>query len=81
MVECGYLRVGDVADLLGVSRQRADQVRHRQDFPTSIGVLGRRLWRRSDVERWAKRQGGGERFLNLLGWTEGPRLGVNVGEF
>jgi predicted DNA-binding transcriptional regulator AlpA len=55
MVERGYLRVGDVAELLGVSRQRADQLRHGADFPTPIEVSGRRLWRRSDVERWAKR--------------------------
>jgi predicted DNA-binding transcriptional regulator AlpA len=58
MVERGYLRVGDVADLLGVSRQRADQLRHRQDFPTPIEVAGRRMWRRIDVEAWADRSGG-----------------------
>jgi predicted DNA-binding transcriptional regulator AlpA len=55
MVERGYMRIGDVARFLGVSRQRADQLRHRQDFPTPIEVSGRRLWLRSDVERWAKR--------------------------
>jgi hypothetical protein len=51
MVECGYLHLGDIAVVLGVSRQRADQLRHREDLPSSMEMAGRRLWRRSDVDR------------------------------
>jgi predicted DNA-binding transcriptional regulator AlpA len=57
-VERGYLRVGDVVDVLGVSRQRCDQLTQRDGFPQPKAVGGRRLWRRSPVEVWYGRLGG-----------------------
>jgi predicted DNA-binding transcriptional regulator AlpA len=53
LVERGYLRIVDIAALLGVSRQRAGQITQRSDFPAPAKLVGeRRLWRRRDVERW-----------------------------
>jgi predicted DNA-binding transcriptional regulator AlpA len=48
----------EIADLLGVSRQRADQLSRTDSFPTPLGeVAAGRIWRRSDVEAWAHEQG------------------------
>jgi hypothetical protein len=52
LVARGYLRIVDIAALLGATRQRAGQVTQRPDFPAPTKVVGkRRLWRRRDVER------------------------------
>jgi len=53
-VEQGYLRVTDIAPILGVIIQRVSQVvAEREDFPKPAKVVGRhRLCRRADVERW-----------------------------
>jgi hypothetical protein len=54
------LRVSDIARLLGVSPQRADQVRHRADFPAPVDRWTRGdLWAASDVRRWASTYDGG----------------------
>jgi predicted DNA-binding transcriptional regulator AlpA len=49
----------EIADLLGVSRQRVDQiVKKDPGFPTPEAVLiGGRIWKRGDVEAWARRTG------------------------
>lgn len=55
LVEQGYLRMADIAPILGVTKQRLSQiVAEREDFfPEPAKVIGRhRLWRRKDVERW-----------------------------
>ena len=54
LVEKGYLRMMDIAPILGVTTQRVSQiVAEREDFPKSAKVVGRhRLWRRDDGERW-----------------------------
>lgn len=55
--------VGEIADLLGVSRARADQLSRQQGFPAPYDVLAartprpQRVWLRKDVERWAKENG------------------------
>jgi predicted DNA-binding transcriptional regulator AlpA len=47
-------RVTDVAEFLGVSHQRIDQLLGQRRFPTPSGVSGRvRLWERADIEAWA----------------------------
>lgn len=51
-----YLVVGaaEIADLLGVSRQRVDQLTRRPDFPAPVAELASgRFWVRGEVERWA----------------------------
>jgi predicted DNA-binding transcriptional regulator AlpA len=48
-----------VADLLGVSRQRVDQiVKTDPTFPQPAAVLpSGRIWERADIERWAREKG------------------------
>jgi len=48
--------VGGIAELLGVNRRTAWRYIDRDDFPApAFEVSRKRLWRRRDVERWAKR--------------------------
>lgn len=43
----------EIAELLGVSRQRVQQLVTRVDFPAPIGTLTMgRVWRREAVEAW-----------------------------
>lgn len=46
--------VHEIAKLLGVSRQRVDQItRDDPTFPEPVDTLASgRIWRRQDVERW-----------------------------
>jgi predicted DNA-binding transcriptional regulator AlpA len=53
------LGLHELAELLGVSRQRADQLARYQGFPKPVAELkGGRIWKRGDVEKWerARRQ-------------------------
>ena len=44
----------EIASLLGVSRQRADQLTHAPDFPKPVATLAQgRVWERGAVEAWA----------------------------
>jgi predicted DNA-binding transcriptional regulator AlpA len=49
--------VTEIAAMLGVSRQRADQItRQYDDFPAPEVTLSTgRVWRRTRVERWIAR--------------------------
>lgn len=51
--------VHEIANLLGVSRQRVDEItRTHADFPEPEAVLASgRVWKREDVEAWARRTG------------------------
>jgi predicted DNA-binding transcriptional regulator AlpA len=41
-----------------VSRQRADQLTRTERFPEPVAVLSAgRIWRRADVEAWARETG------------------------
>ena len=52
-VESGLLLQRHVASILGVTRQRVNQLSHSEDFPAPVKVIGRHpLWRRADVEAW-----------------------------
>lgn len=53
------LGVTEVAALLGISRQRVDQLsRSDPDFPEPLETLGRgRVWERRAVAKWAKATG------------------------
>lgn len=45
----------ELVDLLGVSRASAARYSRRADFPAPVERLaGGRVWRRADVEAWAK---------------------------
>jgi predicted DNA-binding transcriptional regulator AlpA len=53
-VEHLIVGVAEIAELLGVSRQRVDQLTRRADFPPAVAELASgRLWVRGQVERWA----------------------------
>jgi predicted DNA-binding transcriptional regulator AlpA len=48
----------EIAELLGVSRQRVDQLSRTDDFPAPVADLAiGRVWTRDDVERWARATG------------------------
>jgi prophage regulatory protein len=48
----------EIAEMLGVSAQRVDQLARRDDFPEPVAVLAAgRIWRRGDIERWARGTG------------------------
>lgn len=60
------LRLVDVAELLGVSKQRADQLRRQPDFPVPVDRWARGdLWAASDVRRWASTYAEGSRRWGL----------------
>jgi predicted DNA-binding transcriptional regulator AlpA len=46
----------EIAEMLGVSRPSVWRYVRRDDFPApDAEVSGKRLWKRSAVERWAKK--------------------------
>ncbi len=48
----------EIAALLGVSRQRVNQLAHAEGFPKPVGKLRQaRIWNREDVEAWARQTG------------------------
>ena len=50
--------LGEIAELLGVSRQRADQLARTADFPAPQAELDSgRIWLRDDFEQWARSEG------------------------
>ena len=53
------LGVADIARLLGITRQRVEQLAQRDDFPEPAGLVGgrRRVWHEADIRRWAKKTG------------------------
>jgi prophage regulatory protein len=52
------LGLHEVAELLGVSRQRADQLARYTGFPKPVAELkAGRIWRRTDIEKWKERNG------------------------
>lgn len=49
----------EIADMLGVSRQRIQQLAGRPDFPVPVAVLKMgKIWLLADVEAWIERRGG-----------------------
>jgi predicted DNA-binding transcriptional regulator AlpA len=50
--------IAEIADLLDVSTQRVDQLARQPGFPRPVAELkAGRIWRRHEVEAWAKRGG------------------------
>jgi predicted DNA-binding transcriptional regulator AlpA len=48
----------EIASTLGVSRQRVDKLSRTEAFPKPVAVLAiGRIWRRRDVEAWARETG------------------------
>jgi predicted DNA-binding transcriptional regulator AlpA len=59
VVDVEVLGVTEVTALLGMSRQRVDQLSHRDsEFPEPVTTLGRgRLWEKAAIEKWAQETG------------------------
>jgi predicted DNA-binding transcriptional regulator AlpA len=54
------IRLIDIAELLGVSKQRAHQLAWEEGFPAPVDRWSRGdLWAASEVRRWARRYEGG----------------------
>jgi predicted DNA-binding transcriptional regulator AlpA len=54
------VRVVEIAKILGVSKQRADQLRREPDFPAPVDRWARGdLWAAADVRQWALTYAGG----------------------
>ena len=52
------LGVKEIGELLGVSRQRADQLSKADGFPAPEAVItAGRIWKREDIEAWAREAG------------------------
>lgn len=50
--------VAEIAEMLGVTRQRVHQLTRLADFPEPVAVLSAgHIWSREDVERWARQTG------------------------
>ena len=48
----------EIADLLGVSRQRVQQITGHKDFPAPYDTLAMgKVWNRRAVEEWARDHG------------------------
>ena len=53
-----YVGAAEIGRMLGVSRQRVQQLVSRPDFPRPEVVLEMgKVWRRGDIERWARAHG------------------------
>ena len=62
------IRLVEIAELLGVTKQRADQLRERADFPPPVDRWARgNLWAAADVRRWARTYAGGAARWGQLG--------------
>jgi predicted DNA-binding transcriptional regulator AlpA len=50
------IRLVEIAELLGVTKQRAHQIAEEKGFPAPLAKDGRgRVWSRYEVQAWAKR--------------------------
>jgi predicted DNA-binding transcriptional regulator AlpA len=48
----------EIAELLGLSRQRTDQLARQVGFPVPVATLqAGRIWKREDIEAWARETG------------------------
>jgi predicted DNA-binding transcriptional regulator AlpA len=53
-----YVGSAEVAAMLGVSRQRVQQLIARKDWPDPVVVLKMgKVWKRADVEQWMRDHG------------------------
>jgi prophage regulatory protein len=56
MTRSQVLRLFEIAELLGVSKQRAHQISEEKGFPAPLAEDTRgRVWSRYEVQAWAKR--------------------------
>jgi predicted DNA-binding transcriptional regulator AlpA len=51
----GQIGFSDLPELLGVSRATAARLAARADFPEAEVIAGRRVWKKTKVEAWARK--------------------------
>ncbi len=51
------IAIGVIAERLGISRQRADELSRRTGFPEPTVTVPIRLWEAPLIVRWAKAEG------------------------
>ena len=57
MAKPDLVGLAEVAEMLGTSRRQAIRWTQREDFPEPVARLrATRVWKRADVDRWAKRR-------------------------
>ena len=50
--------IREIAEMFGVSPQRADQLSHAEKFPApTVALASGRIWEREAVEAWARATG------------------------
>ena len=50
--------LAEIAEMLKLSKARADQLARQRDFPLPVATLiGGRIWERADVEAWMRSTG------------------------
>lgn len=55
---CDLVGLAEIGEMLSLSRQRVDQLARTKRFPEPVSVISAgRIWRRSDVEAWARAEG------------------------
>jgi prophage regulatory protein len=58
MSQLALVSVHEIAAILGVSRQRVDQLSRTEAFPEPVALLAvGRIWLREDIEAWASATG------------------------
>lgn len=58
MMTMELVGAAEIADLLGVTRQRVHQLTAQADFPAPLAKLrAGAVWQLDDVERWARETG------------------------
>jgi hypothetical protein len=55
MTKAATVRLIGIAELLGVTKQRAHQIAEEKGFPAPLAEdVSGRVWSRNDVQTWAK---------------------------
>jgi predicted DNA-binding transcriptional regulator AlpA len=58
LVDMELVGIAEVAEMLKVSKQRADQLARQTGFPAPVATLtGGRVWEKSDVKAWMRETG------------------------
>ena len=58
MVAKHLVGVTEIAEMLGISRQRAHQLTRAEGFPAPVAELSAgRIWNRDEVEEWGREAG------------------------
>ena len=65
MAELVY-SVREAAEALGISRRSMYELLHREDFPASLKIGGRRLISKELLAEWVRQQAGGQKSTALV---------------